>query len=81
MTPAAVGGYLAKALGDIARSRSDALSDIGSLKDILQPYLNDARKALNTLVPASGTGTIDKAITEIDKAITDIDGNAGINAG
>lgn len=77
----AVGGYLAKALGDIARSRSDALSDIGSLKDILQPYLNDARKALNTLVPASGTGTIDKAITEIDKAITDIDGNAGINAG
>lgn len=77
----AIGGYLAKALGEIARTKGAALSGIGSLKAIIGPFFTGVEKVLGALVPETGSGPLDKAITAIDKAVASIDGNAGIDAG
>ncbi len=74
----AIGGYLAKALGEITRTKGEALSGIGSLKAVIGPFFTEVRKVLDALVPEAGNGPLDKAIAAIDKAATSIAGNASI---
>ncbi|QQN65261.1 hypothetical protein JIR23_05530 [Bradyrhizobium diazoefficiens] len=77
----AIGGYLVKALGDIAAKQSDALSAVGSLKGTIAPYFTKAQQILGNLVPQAGNGPIDTAIAGIDKAAADINSHTGIDAG
>ena len=74
----AIGGYLAKALSEIAQQRAGALSDLGSFADKLE--LHTARAALDRLAPDGKPGQIDTAIVRINDAIVSVNNEGRIDA-
>ncbi|WP_155809840.1 hypothetical protein [Bradyrhizobium sp. URHA0013] len=67
----AIGGHIARALSEISQASGTLLSDVGSLSGMVEPYLVEARGALDTLLPL-----IDKAVVDIAKAVQAVDGSS-----
>jgi hypothetical protein len=63
----AIGGHLARALSDISDKSGSSLADLGSLKSIVQPHLDEARDALTKLTPLLSNAI--NQIPIVDKAV------------
>ena len=74
-----IAGFLAKALAEVDRQKGDVLSDLGSLRIIVHPYIERARELLEKLEPAAGGGILDKSLVGIASASTSIANNTSID--